>query len=187
MPTHFMVTAEFRWGACWRKRAQLKRPINVPPVLLAALSKPEQENDAAESLEWLWALRARDVEALFAILNRDAEAALVDRALEAATGPGHLQDNPIVSNYVRAPPRRRVGRAKGIQVRRVQVAANVIRSGRSGDFNVGVGEQATLPMTWLLRQSTRGAAVYRFLRGPVRRLPPTLCREDGTVTADFGG
>ena len=86
VPTHFMVTAEFRWGACWRKRAQLKRPINVPPVLLAALSKPEQENDAAESLEWLWALRARDVEALFAILNRDAEAALVDRALEAATG-----------------------------------------------------------------------------------------------------
>ena len=57
------------------------------------------------------------MEALFAILNRDAEAALVDRALEAATGPGHLQDNPIVSNYVRAPPRRRVGRAKGIQVR----------------------------------------------------------------------
>ena len=51
VPTHFMVTAEFRWGACWRKRAQLKRPINVPPVLLAALSKPEQENDAAESLE----------------------------------------------------------------------------------------------------------------------------------------
>ena len=33
--------------------------------------------------------------------------------------------------------------------------------------------------------STHGAAVYRFLRGPVRRLPPTLCREDGTVTADF--
>ena len=33
--------------------------------------------------------------------------------------------------------------------------------------------------------STHGAAVYRFLRGPVRRLPPTLCRENGTVTADF--
>ncbi|CAE7246126.1 unnamed protein product [Symbiodinium sp. KB8] len=83
----------------------------------------------------------QDIEGLISILNRDAEAALVERMLQVATG-----------------------RAKGLQVRRVRVAANVIRSGCSGDFNVGVGEQATLPMTWMLRQIRRCQTWQRSLQ-----------------------